>query len=54
MNGIRWILLDDMQTAEENVRILLGTLREDTETLGDGMRPQLRQFTPPETLPRAA
>ena len=53
-NGMRWILLDDMQTAEENVRILLGILREDTASLSDGMRPRLQQFLSTETPRKAA
>jgi hypothetical protein len=41
-NGIRWILLDDMQTPADNVRRLLRILRADTEALGVGTPAYLR------------
>ncbi len=54
VNGLRWILLDDMQTAEENSRILLGALRDDTESLSAGVQPKLQQIVPSEPLRKAA
>lgn len=53
-NGIRWILLDDMQTAEENLRLLLGILRADMESPGEGLQPTLRKTWSPHTVSKAA